>query len=217
MTTVVDICNLALANLGDEATVSSIDPPDQSAQAQHCARFYPMALRVMLDAHYWGWATTRSSLNLLSAAPTSGWLYAYAMPNNSINIIGIFLSGAIDDQKPQDYECESLPDGTSVIYTNILNPICRYTLDISDPNKFQPAFVQALTWLLSSYLAGPVLKGAEGMKMAMQCLQIHRQALSVATASDAAQRKIMLNHRPEFISVRGIAPQPLDDLGGFAR
>ena len=39
----VDVCNLALAHLGDEATVASISPPEGSAQAGHCARFYPMA------------------------------------------------------------------------------------------------------------------------------------------------------------------------------
>jgi len=39
----VDICNLALGYLGDTATVSSLNPPDGSAQAQHCARFYPIA------------------------------------------------------------------------------------------------------------------------------------------------------------------------------
>ena len=39
----VDICNLALGHLGDSATVATIDPPEGSAQAEHCARFYPIA------------------------------------------------------------------------------------------------------------------------------------------------------------------------------
>jgi hypothetical protein len=37
----VDIANLALAHLGDEAAVTSFDPPDGSAQAEHCARLLP--------------------------------------------------------------------------------------------------------------------------------------------------------------------------------
>ena len=40
MASEVEICNLALARLGDAATVVSIDPPEGSAQAEHCAMFY---------------------------------------------------------------------------------------------------------------------------------------------------------------------------------
>ena len=43
MSTPVDICNLALARLGDEANVQSISPPDGSTQAALCAQFYPIA------------------------------------------------------------------------------------------------------------------------------------------------------------------------------
>ena len=32
----VQICNIALAHLGDTATVASINPPEGSAQAEHC-------------------------------------------------------------------------------------------------------------------------------------------------------------------------------------
>ena len=51
MPSAVTICNLALAHLGDSATVSSIDPPEGSAPAEHCARFYPVALGLLLEAH----------------------------------------------------------------------------------------------------------------------------------------------------------------------
>lgn len=62
MPSAVTICNLALAHLGDSATVSSIDPPEGSAQAEHCARFYPVALGLLLEAHPWNFATKRSRL-----------------------------------------------------------------------------------------------------------------------------------------------------------
>ena len=56
----VEICNLALSHLGDTATVASIDPPEGSAQAEHCARFYPIARDALLEKHDWSWATRRS-------------------------------------------------------------------------------------------------------------------------------------------------------------
>lgn len=51
MASEVDICNLALARLGDNATVASIDPPEGSAQAEHCARFYAIARDSLLEMH----------------------------------------------------------------------------------------------------------------------------------------------------------------------
>ena len=49
MASEVDICNLALGHLGDNATVASLNPPEGSVQAQHCARFYPIARDALLE------------------------------------------------------------------------------------------------------------------------------------------------------------------------
>lgn len=206
MANAVDICNLALALLGDEATLSSIDPPEGSAQADHCARFYPMALDAMLDSHYWSFCTSRASLNLLTATPAFGWTYAYAEPTNAINIISLFMAGSLDDQNPQQFEIESLADGTTVIYANIQNPIARYTLRVVDPAKFQPLFVDALVDKLASLLAGPVLKGDTGSKMALTYRNLFRDSLAQARASDAAQRRVNIRHNPDFLSARNAIP-----------
>ena len=221
MATDIDIVNQALALLGDEATVSSIDPPEGSAQAEHAARFYNMALDTMLDSHYWGFCSTRSYLNLLTDTPLFGWLYAYAVPNNAVNIFGIFQDGSLDDQNPQTYEMETLVDGTTVIYSNTENAICRYTIRITDTAKFQPAFVDAFVDKLASLLAGPVLKGDTGAKMAMTYRNLFaRESLPRAKESDAAQRKIVVRHNPDHLAARGSIPVNAyldDNPGGWVR
>lgn len=211
MPTVVDICNLALARIGDEATVSSIDPPEGSAQATHCARFYPMALGTILDAHYWSFCTVRSTLAQLAATPAFGWAYAYAQPNNAVNIISIHAADAIDDKDPRPFEMESLADGTTVIYTNTLNAAARYTVRGTDPAKYQPLFVESLVWLLSSHLSGPIVKGMEGVKLMQSCYQAYTATLVQAKASDAAQRRVTLMHNPEFLKVRDSYPPDASD------
>jgi hypothetical protein len=215
--TVVDIVNLALARLGDEATVSSIDPPDGSAQATHCARFYPMARDAILDQGQWSFSTTRGTLNLLSVVPKSGWLYAYAPPSIFLNIIALFVSGATDDHNPQQFIMESLEDGTTVVYSNIQSPVCMYSFRVTDPSKFPPLMVESLVLLLMSYLAGPIIKGSEGIKLSQQYYSMFGRVLSLAMASDAAQRKVTRVHTPDFIAARGVNGQALDDLGGWAR
>lgn len=202
MATEIDICNLALSRLGDSATVASIDPPEGSPQASHCARFYPLARNTMLDRHPWSFCTTRAALALLSATPTSGWQYAYARPSNAVNILAIQRPGASDDFDPQAFETEALADGTDVIYSNTEGAVCRYTVHVTDTAKFQPLFIEALTWLLASHLAGPVLKGDKGAAASVKCYQMFEAMLSRAIASDAAQRKVTPPHNVAWMSGR---------------
>jgi len=102
----VDICNLALSYLGDTALVTSINPPTGSAQAAHCARFYPAARDQVLEMHPWNFCTGRALLAQLSSNPTVNstlnpngvWSYAYAAPNNALNYLAVY-----DPQSASDY------------------------------------------------------------------------------------------------------------------
>ena len=157
MASIIDICNLSLANLGDEATISSIDPPDGSTQAAHCSRFYPIAKDQLLEMHGWSFATVRTELALLDGAPDQ-WEYMYAYPGNCIKILKVLGPEAHDDDDTEDFEVESLVDGTKVILSNTEFAWVRYVHKVEDPSKFTPGFVVSLAWLLTSYLTGPITK-----------------------------------------------------------
>lgn len=202
MATEIDICNLALARLGDSATVASIDPPEGSPQATHCAQFYPMARDTLIGRHAWSFCTTRAALAELDEEPLTGWQYTYAPPSDAIEIISILPPEAGDDFSPQAYETESLTDGTEVIYANIEEAICRYKFQVTDPAKFPPLFVEALSWLLASHLAGPVLKGDKGRKATIDCYQMFTAQLALAVAADSRQRRVQPTHTPGWISGR---------------
>lgn len=102
----VEICNLALSHLGDTANVTSIDPPEGSAQAEHCSRFYPVARGMLIEAHDWSWATRRISLTPL-VATVSPWAYAYGKPNLMIKAIAVLDPEASDDYTiPATFETE---------------------------------------------------------------------------------------------------------------
>ena len=88
MASEVEICNLALAHLGDEATVASIDPPEGSAQAEHCARFYPIARDGLLQMHPWNFASRRVSLASVTM-PYTMWKYAYACPGDMMVAVAV--------------------------------------------------------------------------------------------------------------------------------
>lgn len=201
MASEVDICNLALARLGDNATVASIDPPEGSAQAEHCARFYAVARDSLLEMHAWKFATRRVLLAKLTVESWD-WSFAYAEPAGALKLLGVLSATASNDDETQPYEAESAANGTAIILTNQEGASLRFVARVTDTTKFSPLFVDALAWLLASYLAGPVLKGDAGAAMAKACLQSFMLAFSNARVSDANQRKVRPEHTPTWIAGR---------------
>lgn len=209
----VDICNLALAHLGDVATVSSLNPPSGEAQAAHCARFYPVARDALLEMHTWGFATVRIALAYNSTNPTSTWKYCYAAPSDVVNYLEVLDPQATDDYSigvqmagvgpysapvvglgvyvPQNYAIESdITTGADLLFTNQQDAVLRYTRIITDTTKFSPLFTLTLSHLLASMLAGPVLKGDAGREAAKEQLAIAKELQAQAEGSDANQRRV---------------------------
>lgn len=214
MSSEVDIVNLALSHLGDDATVSSIDPPEGSVQAEHAARYYPIARNSLLEMHSWGFATRRQALALIGSDYPE-WDYCYALPTDAVNILSVLPSDATDDYTytittgfnfmgtinssvgtiaPKDFDVEILADGTQVLYTDQSDALLRYTALVTDTTTFSPLFIEALSWLLASKLAGPIIKGAEGRKAASDTYRMFQEVLARATSSDANQRQIHMSN-----------------------
>jgi len=203
MASEVDICNLALSHLGDPATIASLEPPEGSAQAEHCARFYPIARDTLLEMPQGGWsfATRRANLAQLNVDSWS-WQFAYAYPASCMRILAILPYSARSDSQTQAYETESAADGTPIILTNTELATCRYVARVNDSARFPAQFVDALARLLASYLAGELIKGESGRKAGMDQLSAFNLAYSRALQFDANQRDVKPEHVPGWIGAR---------------
>lgn len=220
MASEVDIANIALGHLGDEATISSIAPPDGSVQATHCARIYPMARDELLEMHNWRFATKRADLALLSTTEQpQEWAYTYAYPT-CIRVIAVrpadeattVNSDLIFDEQefltqPTAYPftIEALNDGTQVIYTNVEYATVHYVAAITDTAKFSPLFIAALARLMAAYLAGPIIKGKTGIEIAKAQFELFEKVAGPrAKASDANARRDVTYDRfiPSSLSAR---------------
>lgn len=187
MASEVGICNLALSHLGDSATVASINPPEGSAQAEHCQQFYPLARDTLLEMHAWRFATRRASLPLLDV-PAWEWQYAYAAPNGLLRVLSVISGDASSETETEPYEVETADSGATIILTNLELASVRYIAATTDTSKFSPLFTDTLAKLLASYLAGPVLKGDAGISAARAWYQVFLRQFAMAAASDASQR-----------------------------
>lgn len=196
----VDIVNLALSYLGDSATVSSIDPPEGSAQAEHASRFYPIARNSLLEMHNWSFSSKRVTLAQVTQ-PFTEWTYAYAVPSDCMQALAIHTSTAGNDYSegaglytPQPFSQEIDSLGNPVIYANIDDAVLRYQALVTDSGQFSSLFTLALTWHLASMLAGPLLKGDVGANESKRCIQMMSGYLATAKQGDSSRRMSKPDH-----------------------
>lgn len=202
-----DICNLALSHLGDKATVVTIDPPEGSAQADHCARFYPIARDAVLQMMAPSFATRRTSTGLLTS-PTPAWAYAYAKPAQCLHVLAVLPADATSDTMdslgivPREFAMETLTDGTEVILTNEPEAVIKYVVRVTDAAKFPPLVVMAMSHQLAAMLAGPVLKGDAGRAENRAQLQLAAAWMSKAGVSDMSQQRTSREFTPSAVQAR---------------
>jgi len=201
----VDICNLALSHLGEEAEVVAIAPPDGTSQAAQCGRFYPIARNALLEMHPWTFATTRVALAVVDGAELTEWAFAYAVPVKCVKVLQVLRPDALEDSRGEDYIIESAEDGTKIIFTNVESATLRYVRLVEDTTKFTPGFTNALGRLLASYLAGPIIKGTTGVQVAQAQLKVFAIELANAKVQDsnAEQRSNYRDRRSSTEIARG--------------
>lgn len=182
MATEVDICNIALSYLGDRANVTSISPPEGSAQADHCARFYPIALQEILQRFPWTFATVRATLPQLVKKPDSV-AFAYALPSNCLRILSVYgaanweVSSWNIERTDRELILVSEEPIAYVVYLTNRVPV----------SQFSPVFVEALAHLLAAKLAGAIMPGSTGADVLTKQLQAYEMYAQKVMALDARQ------------------------------
>lgn len=225
MASEVDIANLMLSRIGDDATVSSLDPPEGSAQAEHCATFYPIARDSLLEMHNWNFATRRIALAPVTLPTGAGWQYAYSVPTNSIQVFAVIPSDAQNDYTvpyygmetfgfcqrefisgstyiTQDFAIETDDSGNLIILTNQSAAVGRFIIRVTDTTKFSPLYVDTIGWYGASMLAGPVIKGDVGAAESKKCLSFAMGMLAKAVTSDSRQQQITPKQNVPWIGNR---------------
>lgn len=174
MVSTVDICNLALDELG-EAAITALD--EGSPVANLCQRNYAPARDQVLRSHPWNFAVTRRRLARLSAAPAFGFAYAYQRPTNWLRTISVHGSAAGTDAPPYRMEGDRLLSDAAEIYL-------RYIARTEDPNQYDPLFVDALAMRIAARLAKAITQST-GEKERIEAL--YRDALRKARAVDGVE------------------------------
>ena len=210
MASPVQICNMALSHIGSEARVSSISPPDGSVEAGHCATFYDLARTELLEPGNWAFALKRVALSQV-VNPSKVWAYAYALPSDcqrALRVlrpsiaITVFTQDLVVEPHTDDRDSAPFDIEGEVVLTNEPDAVLVYGQDVTDSTKFPASFTSALSYLLASYLAGPVIKGSEGTRVGDAMRQRAMSLADVSATASANASSAYSLPQPTLLAVR---------------
>lgn len=217
MTSEVEICKLALSHIR-AGNINSLTEP--SPQAQQCALKYPFLRDMLLESESFNFASRIAPL-ALSTAEVFNWAYVHVYPSDCLKINRLILnwesvqSGGSevvsrhydelyphpDLNQPVKYDVLTLDDDSRVIVANEPELRISYRVKVTDPNRYTTTFVMALSHLLASEIAIPLVGEQAGAKMQKTEFAIYQSYLSSAVANDANEQ-----YEPpadsEFITIR---------------
>lgn len=172
MTSQVDICNIALARMGNGQQISSLDEGSQEAVTLNL--LYEPALRKVLRDVDWPFARKRASMQLIEEEPNSDWAYSYRYPTDCIMFRRIVTGKRPRlNVDPIPYEIAN-GDTSRVIYTDQEEATGVYTVFVNNVTYYDDAFVSMLAWRLCMEAAMPLAVERNRRTDAMQMYNIEK-------------------------------------------
>ena len=205
MATLVDICNMALAEI---ATGPITDLSDNAIEAREAGRFaLPLLAEIALWSD-WSWAVTRALLTEITNDRPAEWLHAYAVPDTCVRPLAIRrdepdatilpLAGAFPFPLQDALPLAFLHEG-GLIYSNVDSASLVFIATQADPTVLPPLVQRAFVLELAARLAVPVRKD---VGLARQLAGAAELARDRAIAEDRNQRAAS---GPSFISEAALA------------
>jgi hypothetical protein len=176
----IQICNLALARLGDSRITALTDA---TAQAQYCTLFYTQTVEELQTEFDWQFCRKLASLTAHVTAPAFGYARRFAVPSDFLRLIR--LNGIDEDENFSKWE---IVDG--FIHTDLAAPAqIEYIAHVTDAAKFPAVFVEILSAKLATNLAMPLTGSKDLFSQMAEIFSANMQrpvvkSLILATAKD---------------------------------
>lgn len=217
MTSVVEICNMALSKVRAQS-INSLG--ESSLEAQQCDLWYEQTRNFLLSDSPWGFARKTVALALTQETQFN-WLHVYQYPSDCLYIERVILNyAAVDndlgrmnryrsddtlirpDLKRQvEHEVGNI-NGNKVILCNFSEVRIKYRAEVSDPNLFSMGFIECFAALLGSRLAVPITGGDMGRMLRKENLEEY-DALLAAAVGNTLNEEYSEPPDSEFVTIRG--------------
>jgi hypothetical protein len=190
----IDIFNLALLKLAQDATIASF--VERSKESRVAARLWEPMRDLVLAERQWPWAMRAMPLALTTEAAMPGWRYRYARPADCISVVAVtdengvragrrmahWCNDGFRQRYAVEYEVAGGEQGASIL-ADIEQAYLIYVARIEDTERFPPQFVEVLACKLAEE-AAPAIIGDRGFSSKPNLKQLYQMALSQAAAHD---------------------------------
>ncbi|MDQ7836298.1 MAG: hypothetical protein RDU24_13025 [Humidesulfovibrio sp.] len=144
-TSVIEICNNALIDLGEEAIASLAD---NTKAARLCNQRWAACRDAVLRAHPWNCATTLTELASSAVSPNWRWSASYPLPTDCLRVLFVASGGA--NLSAWEVQAGSvLCDETGPLSV-------AYIRRVEDPRLFDALLCETLAARLAATLAYPL-------------------------------------------------------------
>ena len=231
MTSITDLCNRALAEMGARAVIASLD--EASTEAVNCSLFYNPLRKQLLRAAAWGFARETAPLTLLGSVldtPSTSvypWAYKYLLPARSLKLRYLLppppnsqnIPGVPQVGEPLAYSPWYMPSrgarflvSTEQVTTNgvtvsqnivLSNVEGAYAVYTADIDN-PDQFDNLFAEALVQLLANKLVIPLSGnIKMKQGFLQFAKEAVINARLADGNEASPSTDHTPDWMQVRG--------------
>jgi hypothetical protein len=182
-TSVIEICNNALLDLGEDAIASLAD---NTKAARLCNQRWPAVRDAVLRAHPWNCAVAQAELAASSEPPAWQYSRRFPLPSDCLRVLAVQCCGAaLVAWEVQEGAILCDEDGPLDI---------AYVRRIEDPRLFDPLLCEAFTARLSATLAYPITASTS---LAQAFWSAYAEKLREARGVDAREAAPMAAPAPD--------------------
>jgi hypothetical protein len=197
----VGIYNMALGQCGVSRFINSVT--DQTSEARTCNIFWENVRDQVLARIDWLFAR-RSAILELTTLTSNAWKYVYAYPSDCLAAREV-VSGQDFFLKRYQHDvtfeiAENEVGGGLVVLTNERDAVLVYTARVITYSLWSPSFVNCLSLLLGSKIAGPL---SSNPKYTADLGRAYEVALHDAAASSLNEQHARPDAESELILTRG--------------
>lgn len=193
----IDICNMALAYIGNTRTISSL--AEQTKESILCSRFYNVTRQELLQDFPWNFATKTVDLTVTTDTDDR-FEYVYEYPEDCLRVVRV---GQEDDgEELNDYSIRTIDDNgdiTKRIACDLEDARCQYIFDVQDMDNVPPVFFRALALSLATELSMPM---SAAPQITQSVYQQARLAIDKAKRMCALESRIPLKKENRYSSAR---------------
>lgn len=206
----VEVCNLALAEIGHAKQIESLS--EKTKGAEQCERVYQSCVEFVLAEANWPFAVKVTTLGLVQTNPNDFWAYEYRYPSDCVKLIEIGNGRSMTKWSAfgYDYNKYSLPvvqtpfemseDASGLlIWTDEAEAVLRYVSNVQVLTRWPNSMIEALVYKVASKIAYP-MTGDPNTQRAMN--QMYNVMIEEAKAHALKEVQLPPHPDPPSIQVR---------------